>query len=254
MLGALKDALSVNEDQITAVAGLLAERGWAEGNGGNFSIRTEKSYTFSSEPVNLPGVFPQLNSQSFLVKTRGSRMRDVARNPLANVSLVSIDEQGSSYRHQSEKGLPTTELASHMAAHSVFVESRPLLNAFLHTHPTSVIALSHILKEGRELTHILPRMFPEAALLLKDNIEQLPYITPGGIELGNATRDALRKVNALIWSGHGMAAAGPDLFAALDLVEVAEKAARIALLLGDKLAEAGLSDGQLKSLYDAFGV
>lgn len=255
MLETLKQAMSAHEKQITEVARILAERGWAEGNGGNFSIRLEKNFNLSpqdSSTLNLPEAFPSLSGRSFLVKTRGSRMRDVASDPIANVSLVTVSEDGSSYLHQSEKGLPTTELASHMAAHAVFVESRAAITTLLHTHPTCVVALSHLLYRGIDLASVLPRMFPEAALLLKDNLVQLPYITPGGRELADATKDALLNVNAVVWSGHGMAAAGVDLASALDLIEVADKAANVALLLGQGLQNSGLTDDQLKSLFDAF--
>ncbi len=257
MLEKLQEALSAHEKQITELARILAERGWAEGNGGNFSIRLDKTCPISAKdtsPLDLPESFPSLSSCSFLVKTRGSRMRDVASDPIANVSLVTVSEDGSSYLHQSEKGLPTTELASHIAAHAVFVESRPSITTLLHTHPTNVLALSHLLDTGIDLASALPRMFPEAALLLKDNLVQLPYITPGSRELADATKDSLLKVNAVIWSGHGMAAAGTDLASALDLIEVADKAAKIALLLGQGLQNPGLTDEQLKTLYEAFGV
>ncbi|TET23064.1 MAG: rhamnulose-1-phosphate aldolase [Candidatus Stahlbacteria bacterium] len=250
---ALRKALSKHEAEICRVAGFLAERGWAEANGGNLSIRLETSFDPIGErfPLSIPR--PELEGHSLLLTTTGSRMRDLAENPLENLCLVRIVDSGSSFLAESEGGEVTSEFPTHLAVHALLVMERPDHHALLHTHPTFLIALTHLVKDKAELRDTLIRMFPEAALLLHDNLEVLDYVAPGSDELGAATVEAIRRVCGVIWRWHGMVATGANLSCALDLVEVAEKAARIALLLGDSSKECGLSDDQLKGIYEAFG-
>lgn len=250
---ALRETLSEHEPEICAVAGLLAERGWAEANGGNLSLRLGGSFDPAGErfPLSIPR--PELEGHSLLLTTGGSRMRDLAENPLENLCLVKVVDVGRAYVSEGTRGEVTSELPSHLAVHAVLVKERPDHHALLHTHPTFLIALTHLVKDRAELRDTLIRMFPEAALLLHENLEILDYRTPGSDELGVATAEAIRRVSGVVWRGHGMLASGANLYSALDLVEVADKAARIALLLGDKSKECGLSDDQLKGIYEAFG-
>lgn len=250
---ALRKALSMYESDICRVAGLLAELGWAEANGGNLSLRLGGSFDPADKRVPLTTPKPELRGCSFLVTATGSRMRDLAENPLENLCLVKIVDSGRSFIAESAGGELTSEFPSHLAVHAVLVKERPDHRAFLHTHPTFLIALTHLVSEGSEILGTLVRMFPEAALLLHENLEVLDYRTPGGQELAAATAEAVRRVSGVIWSGHGMVATGTNLYSALDLVEVAEKAARIALLLGDRGKECGLSTDQIQRIYEAFG-
>lgn len=249
---ALREALSEHEPEICTVAGLLAERGWAEANGGNLSIRLGGSFDPIGErfPLNIPR--PELEGHLLLLTTSGSRMRDLAENPLENLCLVRIVDSGRSFLAESAGGKLTSEFPSHLAVHAVLCKERPDHRAFLHTHPTFLIALTHLAPDNSEILDTLVRMFPEAALLLHENLEVLDYRTPGSDELGVATAEAIRRVSGVVWRGHGMLASGTNLYSALDLVEVTDKAARIALLLGAERAERGLSPKQIKQIHEAF--
>lgn len=249
---ALREAVSENERQIRMLAGILDARGWAEGNAGNFSMRLVLSSQPRGEKIELPVRYPELEGRVMLLTTRGSRMRDVARDPLANLILVKIAEGGMEYVVESKSGKVTSEFASHLAAHAVLVKARPGHAVFLHTHPTHVLALSHLAKKPGELRDILVKMNPEAALGLHKNLAVLEFLTPGSEELARATADALARARGVIWSGHGMAATGEDLEAALDIIEVADKAAQLALLMGDHREQCGLSRDQLADIYRAF--
>lgn len=250
---ALRKALSRHDCEICRIAGLLAERGWAEANGGNLSLRLGGSFDPKGSRVPLTTPRPELEGRSLLVTVAGSRMRDLAENPLENLCLVKIVDSGRSFLAESAGGELTSEFPSHLAVHAVLVKERPDHRAFLHTHPTFLIALTHLASDGSEIIDTLVRMFPEAALLLHENLEVIDYRTPGSEELGAATAKAIRRVSGVIWAGHGMVATGTNLYSALDLVEVAEKAARIALLLGHRSKRYGLSTDQIKRIYEAFG-
>jgi rhamnulose-1-phosphate aldolase len=249
---ALGEVLSEHEPEICTVAGLLAEHGWAEANGGNLSLRLCSSFDHAGErfPLSIPR--PELEGHSLLLTTTGSRMREVAENPSENLCLVRIVDSGSSFLVESEGGEVTSEFPTHLAVHALLVRERPDHHALLHTHPTFLIALTHLTPDNSEIRDTLVRMFPEAALLLHDNLEVLDYRTPGSDELGVATAEAIRRVSGVVWRGHGMLASGANLSCALDLVEVADKAARIALLIWDRSKECGLSPEQIKQIHEAF--
>jgi rhamnulose-1-phosphate aldolase len=249
----LSKAIETWKREICPLARLLAKRGWAEGNGGNLSIRLNDSFDPRSEEVPLDFPRPELEGCSLLMTLAGSRMRDLAENPLDNLCLVRITDHGQAYAVEKKHGKVTSEFPSHLAVHAVLVKERPDHRVLLHTHPTFLIALTHIVNEDSELIDTLIRMFPEAALLLHKNLAVLDYMLPGSEELGRATADAVRGASGVIWRGHGMLAVGKGPASALDLVEVADKAARVALLLGDKRMESGLSADQLRDICQAFG-
>ncbi|NLI98757.1 rhamnulose-1-phosphate aldolase [bacterium] len=236
-----------HEPDIKQTARLLAERGWAEGNGGNFSIRLDRCI-IKGERVQLPSSFPALAGQSLLVKSRGSRMRDVAIDPLSHVTLLSLSEKGESYIFESSAGFPTSELLSHLAVHELLSTARPNFKVLLHTHPTNLIALTHLLRDPKDILRLLPRMYPEAAVLLSGNLEMLPYLTPGSEDLGKLTAHAFKHANAVIWSLHGMIAAGEDIAGAFDLIEVTDKAAKIAILSGVRKRKTGIPDSDIEAL------
>jgi rhamnulose-1-phosphate aldolase len=242
-----KEAVLHYEPDIKQTAGLLAERGWAEGNAGNFSIRLDRC-KIKGERVQLSSPFPALAGLSLLVKSKGSRMRDVAIDPLSHVTLLSLSEKGDSFIFENKIGFPTSELASHLAVHELLATAWPHFKVLLHTHPTNLISLTHLLRDSKEILDILPRMFPEAAVMLAENLGLLPYLTPGSDELGKLTAHAFRHANAVIWSFHGMIAAGEDLSSALDLIEVADKAAQIALLSNRKKRKPGIPDSDIEAL------
>jgi rhamnulose-1-phosphate aldolase len=249
----LSKALETWELEIRPLARVLAERGWAEANGGNLSIRLNDAFNPTGKKLPLTVPRPELEDYSLLVTIAGSRMRDLAENPLDNLCLVRITDHGKAYVVEKKHGKVTSEFPSHLAVHAVLARERPDHLVLLHTHPTFLIALTHIVNEGSELIDTLIRMFPEAALLLGKNLAVLDYMLSGSAELAKATADAVREACGVIWRGHGMLAVGKDFASALDLVEVADKAARIALLLGDKRRQSGLSADQLRNIYDAFG-
>ncbi len=238
--------------QIRQVARLLAERGWAEANGGNLSFRLDRAFNLEGEKRSLSAAVPELDGQSLILTTAGSRMRDLADNPSDNLCLVKITDEGQAYIFQCPSGNPTSELPSHLAVHAALSSFRPDDRVFLHTHPTFLIALTHLICDNALLVSVLIRMFPEASLLLHNNLEILDYLTPGSDELGKVTADAVHKVSAVIWRGHGMVAVGKGFSEAFDIIETAEKAARVALLLGEELHHSGLGTDQLNNLYKAF--
>ncbi|MBN2379840.1 rhamnulose-1-phosphate aldolase [candidate division WOR-3 bacterium] len=252
MQEALTEALGKYGAEIKQIASILVGRGWAESNGGNISVRMEESWDPTGEEMKLSTHHPELDGKSLLITVAGSRMRDVAVKPHDNLCLVKVIDDGKSCVMESTGGQVTSEFPSHLAVHGVLSAGRPEHKAFLHTHPPYLMALSHLILAKTEIPKILERMFPEAALALADNLAVLPYIMAGSEGLGNATAHAMQQVSGVIWSGHGMVATGPDLSSALDLIEIAEKAAKIALLLGPKMYSSGLSADHVRAIWEKY--
>jgi rhamnulose-1-phosphate aldolase len=244
MLGPMRSTLSrvagPYVEEIAAVAAEVARRGWAEANAGNLSVRVEAP-EFTGAQTRLPSARRALAGRSLLVKRAGARMRDIARNPIAGLCLVRFAADGLSYRVLPADAEPSTELPSHLAVHDALIRHRPRDTAVLHTHPTATIAVS-LLQSPRELVALLARMHSEGPLFIHGRVAAISFQPPGTEELAKATAAALRNASGVIWPCHGMVATGPGFAAALDIIEVVDKAAAVALSLGErKMLSAGLT-------------
>jgi rhamnulose-1-phosphate aldolase len=225
--------LRADRDDVTAASAEVARRGWAEANAGNLSLRL---------------------GAGLLVKRAGARMRDVAQDARAHLCLVRLGDKGPTYSVEPSGAVPTSELAAHVAVHKILVRHRRSDRAVLHTHPTALVALSLLVPGPRELVALLARMHSEGPLLIHGRVSAIPFYPPGSDELARATARALRDASAVIWPSHGMIASGPTLADALDIIEVADKAARIALYLGERhMRTAGLSFAQEMAVREAAG-
>ena len=84
-------------EQIAEVTGYLWQKGWAERNGGNITVNgTEymddacKAMEAISEVKPIGMTLPQLKGKYFYCKGTGKRMRDLAREPMQNGSIIRI--------------------------------------------------------------------------------------------------------------------------------------------------------------------
>ena len=94
--------------QIAEVTGYLWQKGWAERNGGNITVNvTEfmddecKAMPAISEVKPIGMVLPQLKGKYFYCKGTGKRMRDLAREPMQNGSIIRILDDGQPYIYGS---------------------------------------------------------------------------------------------------------------------------------------------------------
>jgi len=222
-------------NDIVVVAAELSRRGWAEANAGNISIRL--------------GDGPVLSA--LLVKRANTRMRDLARDPADGLCLLRFGAGDRSYSVVPKDAKPSSELPTHVAVHDMLARFRHHDRVVVHTHPTALISLTHRFPNPRQLIRLLLSMHTEAPVLLQDRLTALPFLPPGSSSLGRATASALEQFSAVIWPGHGIVAVGRNAASALDLIELTEKAAQIALDLG---RGTGLSPAQQKSIRKAFGL
>ena len=117
-------------DKIAEVAGYLWQNGWAERNGGNITVNvTEyvddaiKAMPAISEVKQIGTSLPALKGCYFYCKGTGKRMRDLARWPMDNGSIIRILDDCASYVIIADNEvMPTSELPSHLSVHARLIE------------------------------------------------------------------------------------------------------------------------------------
>lgn len=247
--------------EIASVAGWLWQRGWAERNGGNISVRLDKAELQGEIPdqdsnsIALLKPFPGLGGQLFLVTGTNTRMRDVATRPLENVLLIKITGDGTGYHIMSPFGnsplRPTSELTSHLFIHEMMMKKRPSHKAVMHAHITELIALTQIkeLCETQKLNSILLGMHPETRIFIPAGVGFVPYLRPGTTTIGESTVKALEEHEAALWEKHGVFATGRTPEETFDLIDILAKSASIWFLCRSAgINPEGLTGSQLDEL------
>jgi rhamnulose-1-phosphate aldolase len=261
----LGDALAGVARQMAEVGGYLWTKGWAERNAGNLSVDVTDLVS-SEEPdpsrhPKLPAIIPEprLAGRSFLITATGSRFREIADRAGRCLLLLRIDEALDGYRvlwGGDGRERPTSEFPAHLEVHGFLQKSASPYRAVVHTHPTHLIALTHLETFDREerLSQLLWAMHPEVKPVLADGVGFARYHCPGSQELAGATARVLSDHRLCVWEKHGCVALGRDVLEAFDLIDTANKAAEIYLLCrGAGYEPQGLSPEQLDELTRRFG-
>ena len=199
----------------------LYKEGWAEAGSGNLSIDVSNS---------IPG--KKIKNEQWLLITRsGCRFRETARRPWNDVLLIRTgSKKGIRIEYSGKKNArPTSELPTHKLIHDFYRKKKTRGTAVIHTHPTYIIALTH-LKDYRQtdiLNRLLVSIHPEIKAFIPEGVGFVPYLPPGSERIAVATQNAIEKHRVIIWEKHGCIAVADDLDRALDLIMIMEKAARI---------------------------
>ena len=257
--------LAAEIEKVAEVAGYLWQKGWAERNGGNITVNItawvdEEIRRMPAigevKPIGL--VLPHLKGNYFYCKGTGNRMRDLARRPMENGSVIRILDDCASYVIVADKAVnPTSELPSHLAVHNRMKEVGSPYNATVHTHPIELVAMSHhrpFLKKD-VLTRLLWSMIPETKAFCPLGLGVVPYELPGSEMLADATLRELEDYDVVLWEKHGVFAKGLDVMDAFDQIDVLVKSADIYVksrCMG--FEPEGMSDGQMKELSEAFNL
>jgi len=258
-----RPALKQEVYKIAEVAGYLWQNGWAERNGGNITVNvTElvdddiKALPAISEVIPIGVTLPALKGCYFYCKGTGKRMRDLAREPMDNGSIIRIMDDCASYVIIADKAvMPTSELPSHLTVHAHLIESGSNYKATVHTHPIELVAMSHNRAFlGKDvLTNILWSMIPETKAFCPLGLGIVPYELPGSKALADATLKELEDYDVVMWEKHGVFAKGLDVMDAFDQIDVLSKSAKIyidAKCMG--FEPEGMSNEQLKEMTVAF--
>ena len=257
--------LAAEVNKVAEVAGYLWQKGWAERNGGNITVNVTKFV--DDEIKTLPAIsevkqigitLPHLKGGYFYCKGTGKRMRDLARWPMGNGSIIRILDDCASYVIIADHPVqPTSELPSHLAVHNRMLEVGSPYNATVHTHPIELVAMSHTKKflEKDVLTRLLWSMIPETKAFCPLGLGVVPYELPGSEALANATMKELEDYDVVLWEKHGVFAKGLDVMDAFDQIDVLVKSADIYVKSKCMGFEPdGMSDEQMKEMTVAFNL
>ena len=252
--------------QVAETAGYLWQKGWAERNGGNITVNvTEyidddiRSLPAISRMIPVGSVLPHLEGCWFYCKGTQKRMRDLARDPMSNGSVIRITEDCAHYEIVADSPVkPTSELPSHLAVHNYLIAKGSPYRASLHTHPTELVALSHCSRflEKDVATRLLWSMIPETKAFCPLGLGIVPYMLPGSVELAVATIESIADgYDVVMWEKHGVFAVDTDIMSAFDQVDVLDKSVQI-YISGKNMGfePEGMSDAQMKEISDVFGL
>ena len=260
-----RPALEAEVMKIAEVAGYLWQNGWAERNGGNITVNVTdfvddemRQLPAISEVKQIGTTLPYLTGCYFYCKGTGKRMRDLARWPMDNGSIIRILDDCSSYVIIADNPvLPTSELPSHLTVHNHLIEKGSNYKATVHTHPIELVAMSHNRAFlGKDvLTNILWSMIPETKAFCPLGLGIIPYTLPGSVELADATLKELDDYDVVMWEKHGVFAQGLDVMDAFDQIDVLSKSAKIyidAKCMG--FEPEGMSQEQMAEMTKAFNL
>ncbi|MCD7972592.1 MAG: rhamnulose-1-phosphate aldolase [Candidatus Azobacteroides sp.] len=234
-----RPALAREVADVSEVAGYLWQKGWAERNGGNITVNVTDSIDEEirtmlpvSEKIPIGRELPYLKGTYFFCKGTNKRMRDLARWPMENGSVIRILDDCASYEIIADKPVkPTSELASHLSMHNYLIGKGSSYKAALHTHPIDLIAMTHhpAFLEKDKLTYLLWSMIPETRAFCPRGLGIIPYAMPSSFELADATLKELEEYDVVMWEKHGVTAVGENIMEAFDMVDTLSKAAQIYL-------------------------
>ncbi len=153
----------------------------------------------------------RINQEYLLVTPSG-----VCKGELVPEKLVIIDMEGRPT--DPTMGQPSSELAMHLEIY----QQRPDVQAIVHAHPPTAVALT---LAGVSLAG---GILPEVVATL-GHIPTTEYGTPSSQRGAEVTRQIIRSHDALLLARHGAVAVGADLWDAFYKMETLEHLAKIVL-------------------------
>lgn len=251
--------------EVAEVAGYLWQKGWAERNGGNITINITdlvddeiRNMKPICEKFMIGKVLPNLKGCYFFCKGTNKRMRDLARWPMENGSVIRIGDDCNSYEIIADNPVrPTSELPSHLSMHDYMISSGSNYKAALHTHPIDLIAMTHNREflEKDKLTYLLWSMIPETRAFCPKGLGIIPYLMPSSIELAEATVKELEEYDVVMWEKHGVCSISENIMEAFDMVDTLSKSAQIYLTAKSMGFEPeGTSIEDMQALKEAFNL
>ena len=260
-----RPALAKEVNKVAEVAGYLWQKGWAERNGGNITVNITEFV--DDEIRQMPAIsaitpigttLPNLKGCYFYCKGTNMRMRDLARWPMENGSIIRILDDCANYVIIADNPVrPTSELPSHLSVHNYLIGKGSPYKASVHTHPIELIALTHCKKylEKDVATKMLWSMIPETKAFCPRGLGIIPYKLPSSVELADATIKELEDYDVVMWEKHGVFAVDCDVMQAFDQIDVLNKSALIYIAAKNMGFEPdGMSDEQMKEMSVAFNL
>lgn len=239
--------------------------GWDERNGGNISRILEEeevaSYLHLGEvgrKIALSFPAPELAGKIFLVISSGKYFRNIVSDPAGSLGIIRVTADGEHAEVLwgfEGNALPTSELAAHFMSHIERLRADPEHRVVMHSHATHVIAMTfvHDLDE-KKFTKTLWQMCTECIVVFPEGVGVLPWMVPGGTDIGRKTADQMKKKKAVVWPHHGIFGSGSTMDEAFGLIETVEKAAQVYMLTAAHGIKQSITDRELSELAAKFGV
>src|SRR5215212_4456199 len=190
----------------------------SEGAAGNISmylgwpIEVRRRFPLA-ERLELPLPAPALAGKLVIVTGSGRRLRDIHRDPAANLGVVAIEADGQTGQlYTSPRRLfahVTSEFNSHLAVHNDQVERTGTnFHALIHAQPPHLTYLSHLpaYRDQDFFNRRMLRWEPETIINLPEGIGMLPYSLPGSPAMMEANVAGLRRYRIVVWGKHGVMA------------------------------------------------
>ncbi|SMC26944.1 rhamnulose-1-phosphate aldolase [Clostridium acidisoli DSM 12555] len=254
--------------EYTKITKDAALKGWHERNGGNISYRLKEEEAVAirdfvneeSEYTAIGVTVENLASEYFLLTGSGKFIRNVALSQEENVGIIKIDEKGENYKivwGLINGAKPTSELASHLMSHSVKKrKTNDKYRVIMHSHTTNLIALTFVLPlDGKVFTRELWEMATECPVVFPDGIGVVPWMVPGGAEIGKETSNLMEEHDVVIWAHHGTFCSGETMDLTFGLMDTVEKSAEIlvkVLAMGGK--KQTITADNFRDLAEGFNV
>jgi rhamnulose-1-phosphate aldolase len=246
----------------------LSEIEATEGSAGNISVylgwQIDPRRRFPLvQTIELPQPIPELAGNAFLATGSGRRLREIIRDPEANLGCLIVDGGGlTAQLYTSPRCLfarLTSEFNSHLAVHADQVRvTGTNFHAVVHAQPPHLTYLSHIprYQDTDYLNRHLLRWEPEMIVNLPEGLGTVPFQVPSSPELMAGTLAALRRYRVIVWCKHGIVArSDQSVKRAADRIEYAETGARYEYmnLVNGEMAE-GLTVAEIQSIARTLGV
>ena len=244
--------------------------GWDERNGGNISYLLKEEEVKEFLDVNhvirklpLAGVnsaafdISPLIGKYFLVTGTGKYFKNVLDDPETNLGIIRIapDKTIDLLWGYKDGGRTTSEFPAHMMSHIARLKVDPNNRVVMHCHPTNLLAMTYVHElDEAKFSHTLWEMSTECIVVFPEGVGVLPWMLCGTDEIGIATSEKMASFRIVLWSLHGVYAAGKDLDETFGLIETVEKAATIYNLIGQRKVVNTISEDAMKQLVDLFKI
>ena len=239
--------------------------GWDERNGGNISYLLDTGEVGEYLDLNrvirtIPLGFDAtpLIGKIFIVTGTGKYFKNVEADPETNLGIVRIAADGTSAEllwGYKDGGRFTSEFPAHLMSHMARLSVDPENRVVMHCHPTYTLAMNYVHElDEKKLTHTLWEMCTECIVVFPDGVNVLPWMLCGTNEIGEATAEKMKTARLVVWAQHGIYGAGKDLDETFGLIETAEKAAQIYMMIAHLPLVNTITDEQMHQLEERFGV
>lgn len=251
--------------EMRATTANMYRLGWDERNGGNISYLLDSDEVGEYLDLNhvlrtIPLGFDAgaLIGKIFIVTGTGKYFKNVDVDYETSLGIVRIAQDGHTAEllwGYQDGGRFTSEFPAHLMSHMARLSVDPENRVVMHCHPTYTLAMNYVHDlDERKFTHSLWQMCTECIVVFPDGVGVLPWMLCGTNAIGEATAEKMKEFRIVVWGMHGIYGAGKTMDEAFGLIETVEKAAQIYMLTAHFPRVNTITDPQLKSLAESFGV